>query len=129
MTDDGLVGGAVCILDTEDIHSVIYRSRKPMKSFHSPFLGKTDDEIRSWVKENLTGLDEFAERTFTILDEDTIKNKTCRIGYVGGDDRMLIADFFANLPVRIPVEMSERSWCENDYLGTEKVFGRKYLQG
>jgi len=128
MVDDGDVDAAVCILETEDINSVVSRSRKPMKDFHSPFLGKTDDEIRSWVKKHLTGSKVFAKRTFTILDKDTVKNKTCRIGYVGGDDRMVLAEFIATLCIRVPIEVSVRSWDEQPYVGEEKVHDRMFYE-
>lgn len=128
MCEDGIVGGAVFIVTTENIDGDFYRSRKPMKAFKSPFLGKTDNEIRSWVRENLTDSDQFAERTFTILDDDTIKNKTCQIGHVGGDDRMLVTDFFSTLVVRIPVEESVASWHEQEFAGTANLLSRKFMK-
>ncbi|KIN09074.1 hypothetical protein OIDMADRAFT_23793 [Oidiodendron maius Zn] len=107
MVDDGDVGASPCILETTDLNSVQHGSRKPARAFESPFLGKTDDEIREWVKEHPHP--SFAQLTFTILDEDTIKNKTCRVGYTRGDDRILITDFYATMYVRVPIEMATSS--------------------
>ncbi|OBT51909.1 hypothetical protein VE04_06389 [Pseudogymnoascus sp. 24MN13] len=62
----------------EDLDSVTYGSRKPMQPFESPFLGMADNEVRTWMSEhrNLN----FVESTFAVLDGDTARNKTCRIG-------------------------------------------------
>lgn len=97
-----------------------------MQAFESPFRGKTDDEIRAWMKEHQHP--NFAQTTFTILDEGTIKNKTCRVGCVGDDHRILLTDFYANMFVRVPVEMATVSWDEEEYVGTGKVFNRKYIE-
>jgi hypothetical protein len=101
-----------------------------MQPFESPFIGMTDDQVRSWMDQHPHP--SFAADTFTILDGDTIKNKTCRIGYNGYDDRdrdkMLITDFWASLMVRITIEMAEISWWELDTLKTGEVYGRKFLE-
>jgi hypothetical protein len=115
-----------CILTTTDLDSITHGSRKTMRAFEYPFLGKSDDEIRAWMKEHEHP--NFARLTFTILDEHTIKNKTCRVGYTRGDDRMLITDFYANLYIRVPIEMVTLSWDEEEYVGTGKVFNRKYIE-
>ena len=67
---DGDVGVSPCILKTTDLDSITHGSRKPMRPFESPFLSKSDDEIRTWMKENKHP--NFGELTFTILDEDFI---------------------------------------------------------
>lgn len=126
MVDDGDVGASPCILETTDLDSIAHGSRKPTQAFESPFHGKSEDEIRAWVKEHEHP--NFAQTTFTILDEDTIKNKTCRVGYTLGDDRMLLTDFYANMYVRVPVEMATVSWDEEEFVGTGKVFSRKYIE-
>jgi hypothetical protein len=64
----------------------------------------------------------------TILDEDTIKEKTCRVGYTMDDDRMLLTDFYGTMSLRVPVEVGTISWDEEPFLGTEKVFDRKYIE-
>ena len=124
--DDSDAGVSPCILTTTDLDSITHGSCKPMRAFKSPFFGKSDDEIRAWMKEHKHP--NFAGLTFTILDEHTIKNKTCRVGYTGGDDRMLITDFYANLYIRVPIEMVTLSWDEEEYIGTGKVFNRKYIE-
>lgn len=126
MVEDGDVGASPCILETTDLDSVQHGSRKPAQAFESPFLGKTDDEIRAWVKEHTHP--SFATLTFTILDEGTIKNKTCRVGYTLGDDRMLVTDFYATMYVRVPIEMVTVSWDEEELVGTGRVFNRQYIQ-
>ena len=126
MVEDGYVGASPCILTTTDLNSISNGSRNPMHAFESPFLRKTDDEIRAWMKEHIHP--NFAQTTFTILDEDTIKNKTCRVGYTLDDDRILLTDFYADLYVRVPVEMFTISWDELELLGTGKVFNQKYIK-
>jgi hypothetical protein len=126
MVEDGDVGASPCILETANLDSVQHGSRKPARAFESPFLGKTDDEIRVWVKEHTHP--NFASLTFTILDEDTIKNKTCRVGYTRNDDRMLLTDFYATMCVRVPIEMATISWHEEGLVGTGRVFNRQYIQ-
>ena len=126
MVDDGDVGASPCILETTDLNSIANGSRSPMHAFESPFLGKTDDEIRAWMEEHKHP--NFAQTTFTILDEDTIKNKTCRVGYTLDDDRILLSDFYADLCIRVPVEMCTISWDELELIGTGKVFNQKYIK-
>jgi hypothetical protein len=76
-----------------------------MQPFESPFIGMTDDQVRSWMKEHEHP--HFAYGTFAVLDEDTIKNKTCRIGCTHADrkeaDKMQITDFYASMHVRVPI--------------------------
>ena len=97
-----------------------------MQPFESQFIGKSDEEIRAGMKKHKHP--DFAEATFTILDKDTVKNKTCRVGYTFGDDRMLLSDFYGNVNIRVPIEMGTLSWEEEELVGTEKVFNRKYIQ-
>lgn len=117
--DEGSPGECLCILTTTDLDSVKHGSRTPMEPFESPFLGMTDDEVRAWMKERRhpkTRIPNFAYWTFAVLDEDTVKNKTCRIGCIDIDeeagDRILTTDFFASLYVRVPLEAGTRLWYE-----------------
>jgi hypothetical protein len=127
---DQVVGVAPCILETTDLNSINHGSRQPMRAFKSPFLGKSDDEIRTWVNEQNDPNERpfFSRLTFTILDNDAIKNKTCRVGYTLGDDRMLLTDFYGNIFLRVPVEEGTISWDEEPRVGTEKIFDRKYIE-
>lgn len=74
----------------------------------------------------------FAYSTFAVLDEDTTKNKTCRIGSTSDNteegDKMLTTDFFASMYFRVPVEMATRSWCEEVWGYAGKVFDRKCIE-
>jgi hypothetical protein len=73
----------------------------------------------------------FAQLTFTVLDQNTIDRKICRIRYVDEDEpdyRMLWAEFWADLYVRLPIELCTISWDEEALVGTEKVFNRKTLK-
>lgn len=118
-------GAAICILETTNLDSITHGSRQPMRAFKSPFLGKSDDEIRTWMKEHEHP--SFGQLAFTILDEDTVKNKTCRVGSFN-DDRMLLADFYGDLHIRVPIEMCTISWDEEPLVGSEKIFDQKYIQ-
>lgn len=97
-----------------------------MKAFESPFLGQSDDDIRAWLKDHEHP--NFGQSTFTILDKDTVKNKTCRVGYTLGDNRILRADFYGNMYIRIPIEVGTLSWDEEGLVGTEDIFDRKYIE-
>lgn len=99
-----------------------------MKALDSPFLGRTDQEIRTFMQENRNR--HFASTTFTIFDEDTIKYKTCRIGDASEkcDERILIADFYTNMVVRVPIEMGVRFLREEKLLGTGKVYNREFME-
>jgi hypothetical protein len=92
----------------------VHGSRIPMQPFKSPFLGMTDDQVRSWMNEHPHP--NFARLTFAVLDEDTVKNKTCRIGYTQtedeDDDKLVTTDFYACMTIRLAVEMVTISWCE-----------------
>jgi len=123
MVDDGEVGASPCILNTKDLSSITHGSRKPMSDFESPFLGQTDDQIRQWMKDQTTP--NFAKYTFTILDEDTVKNKTCRVGHVD-DDRILLTDFYTTMVVRVPIEMATVSWESYEYVG-DNVYDRAFM--
>lgn len=93
--DRGVPGDCLCTLDTENLDSVIHGSRKPMQPFESPFIGMTDDEVRSWMNEHQHP--HFAECTFAVLDGDTAKNKTCRIrvtDFVPVDSHRMITNRF-----------------------------------
>ena len=122
------MGGAPCILQTTDLSSIAHGSRKPMQAFDSPFLGKTDSEIRTFMQENRNK--HFASLTFTIFDEETIKNKTCRIGDASEkcDERILLTDFYTNMVVRVPIEEGVRLLVEEELLGTGKVYDRRFME-
>lgn len=89
-----------------------------MRAFKSLFLGKSDEDIHIWIIVHKHY--NFSQLTFTILDEDIIKNKTCRVGYLPDDDRMIVADFYANIYMRFPIEVVTMSWHEVELIGTEK---------
>jgi len=99
-----------------------------MQAFDLPFLGKTDGEIRTFMQENGNRL--FASFTFTILDEETIQNKTCRIGDASEkfDERILLTDFYTNMVVRVPIEEGVRFLREEELLGTGKVYTREFME-
>ena len=130
--DRGLPGESLCILDTENLDSVTRGSRAPMQPFESPFIGMTDDEVRSWANEHRNP--NFAECTFLVLNGDTAKNKTCRIGATDvvteDSGKMITTDFYSSMSTMMPIEAVTLSWCENEefYLGTGKVLNREYLE-
>lgn len=129
----GVPGDCLCILDTENLGLVIHGSRKSVQPFESPFISMTDDQVRSWMNEHRQS--HFAECTFAVLDGDTAKNKTCRIGvtdFVPVDsDRMITTDFYGSMYVMVPVEAATCSWNDHEefYLGTGKVLNREYIEG
>jgi hypothetical protein len=41
---------------------------------------------------------------------------------------MLLADFYGNPVIRIPIEMSTLSWDEEGLVGTEKIFDGKDIK-
>jgi hypothetical protein len=106
-----------------------------MQPFESPFLGMMDDEVRTWFNEHRHP--NFASGTFTVLDKDTAKKKTCRIGYTDINaeegNKMLITDFYANIYIRIPLEIVTISWFE-EVRGYElkpgpgKAYTRKHIE-
>ncbi|OAL64877.1 hypothetical protein A7C99_4313 [Trichophyton rubrum] len=108
--------GAPCILQTTDLSSITHGSRKPMSDFESPFLNYTDNEIRDWMEHH--SCPGFAEATFTILDQLTIDEGTCRVGYCNSfpdpqpDTRMFTTIPYNDLSVRVTIELGEISWCE-----------------
>lgn len=89
-----------------------------MPNFESPFLNWTDEQVRDWAtKEGKRQRQSFAMETFTILDQNSIDNKICRIGYIDNgeeddDRRMLHGIFYADLQTRIPLNEVEVSWSE-----------------
>lgn len=77
-----------------------------MPNFESPFLNKTDIEIREWKHRHSN----FAEARFTILDRNTVERRICQIGFSSEespDYRMLWSDPYADLYLRVPVEREE----------------------
>jgi hypothetical protein len=74
----------------------------------------------------------FAYFTFAVLDEDTAKNKTCRIGCTDYDaedgDKMLITDFYTSLYIRVPIEVVTISWCEEIHSGENKIYDPKRIE-
>ncbi|KAM5434562.1 hypothetical protein MferCBS31731_006664 [Microsporum ferrugineum] len=127
-------GGSPCILQTTDLETITHGSRKPMPDFESPFLNWTDEQIRDWAtKESKIERGYIASSTFTILDENTIDAKVCRVGYISingiekADYRMLSEVFYADLMVRVPLEMAEISWDET-LSGIDGVYDRKAIE-
>lgn len=108
--------GAPCIIQTTDLSSITHGSRKPMSDFESPFLNYTDNEIRNWMEHH--PCPGFAEATFTILDQLTIDEGTCRVGYCSGlsdpqrDTRMFTTIPYNDVSLRVTIELGEISWCE-----------------
>lgn len=124
--DEGIPGDCICILDTMDLNSVVHGSRTPMQPFESPFIGWTDDECRSWINEHRHPY--FSEYNFIVLDKDTAKNKTCRVGYTYVNepmgDKMLITDFFTCMHNMPAIEVGTLLWDETELLGTGEVDNR-----
>ncbi|OBT69199.1 hypothetical protein VE03_01939 [Pseudogymnoascus sp. 23342-1-I1] len=104
----------LCILTTENLGSIKYGSRRPMQPFESPFLSMTDDEVRNWFNEHRHP--NFDCTTFAVLDKDTAKNKTSRIGNIDvneeAGDKMITTDFYASIYIRIPLEAFIYRWAE-----------------
>lgn len=66
----------------------------------------------------------FAQSTFTILDQDSIERRVCWIGYIDEtdpDDRMLCSDFHSDLYVRVAIEMRTIDWDEQMMAATAKT--------
>ncbi|KFY61770.1 hypothetical protein V496_04896 [Pseudogymnoascus sp. VKM F-4515 (FW-2607)] len=125
----------LCILTTENLDSIKHGSRKPMQPFESPFLGMTDEEVRTWFNEHPHP--NFACRTFSVLDRDTARNKTCRIGNKDGNEeagnKMITTDFYASTYTRIPLEAFVFRWFEDVesielQTGPGKVYTRKHIE-
>lgn len=125
--DEGIPGHCLCILDTMDLNSVVHGSRTPMPPFESPFIGWTDEDCRSWINEHRHPY--FAEYTFVVLDNDTAKNKTCRVGYTYVNepkgDQMLIIDFYTCMPA---LEVGTVTWESIDLIGTDEVDNREKFE-
>jgi hypothetical protein len=133
--DDPSPAGCICVVTTEDLDSIEHGSRKPMQPFESPFLGMTDDEVRTWFNEHRHP--NFASGTFTVLDKDTAKYKTCRIGYTDIDaeegNKMITTDFYASIYIQIPLDVVVISWFEEVRnheirLGPGKAYTRKHIE-
>lgn len=101
-----------------------------MQRFESPFIGWTDDECRSWMNEHRNPY--LAEYTFIVLDKDTVKNKTCRVGYTYVNemmgDKMLITDFYTCMHSMPALEMLELTWEANELVGTGEVYNREKFE-
>ncbi|KAM5458142.1 hypothetical protein MaudCBS49596_000053 [Microsporum audouinii] len=126
-------GASPCILQTTDLDSITHGSRKPMPDFESPFLNWTDKQVRDWAtKEWKRQRECFAMRTFTILDQNSIDNKVCRVGYISvreedADYRMFHEVFYADLRIRIALQEAEISWTET-ILRADEVYDRKVME-
>ena len=100
-----------------------------MPNFDSPFLNKTDDEIRDWMQKHRHS--NFAELTFTILDQNTVDRRVCRMGYINEhnpDTRMLRTDFFVDLYIRVPLEECTIDWNDELESVEGQVFDRKMIE-
>lgn len=90
----------------------------------------TDEQIRSWLINHEHP--SFSYFTFAVLDEETVKNKTCRIGYRDcnelNGEKMLITDFWAMLRVRVPLEVCTMSWWSEAKVGTGEVYNRECIE-
>ncbi|KAM5466585.1 hypothetical protein MauCBS54593_005842 [Microsporum audouinii] len=109
--DDGFEKMSPCIVQTTDLDAITDDSHTPMPEFESPFLNWRDDEVRDWIIKHPHP--NFVSTTFTILDWGAIEKGLCRIGYIDEccpDDRMLYTDFYAELVVRVPIEVVTTDW-------------------
>lgn len=100
-----------------------------MPNFDSPFLNKTETEIRDWMRTHRHP--NFARATFTILDEKTVEKGVCRMGYIGElspDTRMLRTDFFVDLYIRVAIEECTVDWDDQLLLAEGRVLDRKVLE-
>lgn len=106
-----------------------------MQTFDSPFLGMTDDEVRTWFNEHPHP--NFTRRTFAVLDKDTAKNKTCRIGNKDVNEeegnKMITTDFYASVYTVTPLEAFVFRWFEKIEsieleTGPGKVYTRKHVE-
>lgn len=100
-----------------------------MPNFDSPFLNKSDDEIRDWMQKHRHS--NFAELTFTILDQNTVDRRVCRMGYINEnnpDTRMLRTDFFVDLYIRVPLEECTIDWNDELESAEGQVFDRKKIE-
>jgi hypothetical protein len=100
-----------------------------MADFESPFLNWTDNEICDWMQSHPHP--DFAMKTFTILDQNAVDYGLSRIGYISEEDpndQMLWADSFADLVVRVPIEVGTTGWHTGDEIGIGNVYNRKAIQ-
>ena len=102
-----------------------------MQPFESPFIGWTDDECRSWISEHRHPY--FSTLNFVVLDKDTVKNKTCRVGYTYVDepkgDQMMTHDFYTSMHFMPALEVGNMIWWWNEeYLGTGEVYNREKFE-
>lgn len=100
-----------------------------MSDFESPFLNMTESEIRDWMLKHRHP--EFARATFTILDQNTVDRKICRMGYIGGkncDTRMLCTEFYVDLYIRAPIEMGTVGWDDEQLAADGRVYSRKVIE-
>ncbi|KFY05467.1 hypothetical protein V492_08519 [Pseudogymnoascus sp. VKM F-4246] len=104
-------------------------TKEHMRTMAALSKSMTDDECRSWMKEHRHP--NFAETTFAVLDGDTAKNKTCRVGvadFVKYDsDKMITTDFYGIMYTQVPLEMATISWYNHEefFLGSGKVLNLK----
>ena len=84
----------------------------------------------SWMNEHRHPY--FAEYTFVVLDKDTVKNKTCRVGYTYVNepmgDKMLITDFYTCMHSMPALEIGNLTWEANDLVGTGEVDNREKFE-
>jgi hypothetical protein len=74
----------------------------------------------------------FAEYNFIVLDKDTAKNKTCRVGYTYVNepmgDKMLITDFYTCMHNMPAIEVGTLLWDEVELLGTGEADNREKFE-
>lgn len=89
----------------------------------------TENDIRDWMQKHRHP--NFAQLTFTILDQNTIDHRICRMGYIDEqrpDTRMLRTDFYVDLYIRVPLEECTVDWDDQLQLADGRVFDRKVLE-
>lgn len=67
-----------------------------------------------------------------VLDNDTVKNKTCRVGYTYINepmgDKMKITDFYTCLHSMPALEVGNACWDWDEFVGTDEVYNREKFE-
>ncbi|MCJ1291004.1 hypothetical protein MMC34_002546 [Xylographa carneopallida] len=124
-----ILGGdsaALYFLDSKPGVPINAGCHRPMKAFHSSWIGKSLSQIYRHFKADYNGINnEFCNHTFAILDEETAANGTMLlVTDRGGSLVTQRSDFYCSLHELVPMEMVTRAvetWKKHEVVTREMV--------
>jgi hypothetical protein len=76
--DDHTISDEIAFITSKDVSAITSGATRPAKSFTSPFLGETVQQVSDWFVANIRPIDDgFTGFSFLVMDSQTVEDNTC----------------------------------------------------